>query len=149
LLARLDGDVRAVEFSVVNTYDEQQRRKAAEVWYGPWDATREAIKTARGARECSNVEVEQAQQQWERERDETYGAGLQQASPESMAEIAASPGLRWQIPFHVPYITEDPRLPDIMIRAAKEKLEKTLVDALFEEKHGPQYDRFGGVEDER
>lgn len=32
-------------------YQRQQERKRNEVWYGPWDQTRDAIIAARGARE--------------------------------------------------------------------------------------------------
>jgi len=33
--------------------DVQAERKAAEVWYGPWDDIREAIITARGGNEAA------------------------------------------------------------------------------------------------
>lgn len=41
-----------------SVYARQQARKRAEVWYGEWDATREAIIAARGARESSDVAAE-------------------------------------------------------------------------------------------
>lgn len=42
-----------------SVFARQQARKRAEVWYGPWDATREAIIAARGARETSDVAAEE------------------------------------------------------------------------------------------
>lgn len=41
-------------------FELQQSRKAAEVWRGPWQQTLAAIREAKGARECSDVDAEQA-----------------------------------------------------------------------------------------
>ena len=66
-------------------YQRQQERKRNEVWYGPWDQTRDAIIAARGARE--GVVEERC--------------FLEKA--------------------------------DVMIYAAREKTERTLVDSLWED----------------
>jgi len=44
----------------MSIYDQQQARKAAEHWYGDWDAMRNAIKAAGGAKE-GEVAAEQPQ----------------------------------------------------------------------------------------
>ena len=41
-------------------YETQQARKAAEVWRGPWESTLAAIREAKGAAECADVDAEQA-----------------------------------------------------------------------------------------
>lgn len=65
-------------------YERQQARKRAEVWYGPWDQTRDAIVAARGARECADV----GEQEAGRERDAKIYAGLQNMTPEQQAQYA-------------------------------------------------------------
>ena len=45
----------------MSIYEQQQERKRAEHYYGPWEKTLEAILVAQGARECADVEYEQ---QW-------------------------------------------------------------------------------------
>ena len=41
-------------------FELQQSRKAAEVWRGPWQQTLAAIREAKGAAECADVDAEQA-----------------------------------------------------------------------------------------
>lgn len=79
-------------------YQRQQERKRNEVWYGPWDQTRDAIIAARGARE---------------------GVVEERGFLTPMLEIRS-----------------------ILIYAASEKTERTLVDSLWE-------DMQAGVGDER
>ena len=80
-------------------YQRQQERKRNEVWYGPWDQTRDAIIAARGARE----------------------------------------GVVEERGFLTPMLAEK---ADVLIYAASEKTERTLVDSLWE-------DMQAGVGDER
>lgn len=76
------------ETAVVTVYEQQQARKRAEKWYGPWADTVAAIRAARGASESADVTAEERA----RQRAAEDWAGMQNAYPENPFEVAAAGG---------------------------------------------------------
>jgi hypothetical protein len=131
----------------MNVYDEQQARKAAENWYGPWEATREAIKEARGAREEASEatpqtyggrpEFKRLSESMERpvyDRRPSARLEADAAQANDMQQMRDKADASERINVH-----GAPPLGQNTSREAADNLAgqgKTLVDTLWEEEHG-------------
>lgn len=80
----------------MSVYEEQQARKRSEPPARSWYVTLAAIRAAGGARECSNVAVEEAQRGWAKERAEReaeYAAGQANCTDAALLATAGAPTL--------------------------------------------------------